>query len=110
MVSVNVNSKEFLQTESTESKELQGRVGQLRLQWDAAQGAVESWRDSLRQSLMQCQVRRRSWCPRPRPTWVGEADIFIILRLLWHSQIWLVLGNVGSTICLQRSPPAVSEP
>lgn len=55
MVSVNVNSKEFLQTESTESKELQGRVGQLRLQWDAAQGAVESWRDSLRQSLMQCQ-------------------------------------------------------
>uniref|UniRef100_A0A8C4MAE4 Nesprin-2 n=1 Tax=Equus asinus TaxID=9793 RepID=A0A8C4MAE4_EQUAS len=55
VVSVNVNSKEFLQTESTESKELQGRVGQLRLQWDAAQGAVESWRDSLRQSLMQCQ-------------------------------------------------------
>ncbi|EPY86170.1 hypothetical protein CB1_000324016 [Camelus ferus] len=55
LVSVNVSSKEFLQTESTDSKELQDRVGQLSLRWDAAQGAVESWRAGLRQSLMQCQ-------------------------------------------------------
>ncbi|XP_039731142.1 nesprin-2-like isoform X5 [Pteropus medius] len=55
VVSVNVSSKEFVQTGSTESKELQERVGQLRLHWDAAQGAVQSWRESLRQSLMQCQ-------------------------------------------------------
>ncbi|XP_058423073.1 nesprin-2 isoform X4 [Diceros bicornis minor] len=55
VASVNVNSKEFLQTKSAEAKELQGRVGQLSLHWDAAQGAVESWREGLRQSLMQCQ-------------------------------------------------------
>ncbi|KAJ8788309.1 hypothetical protein J1605_000365 [Eschrichtius robustus] len=55
VVSVNVSSKEFLQAESTDSKELQDRVGQLRLRWDAAQGAVESWREGLRLSLMQCQ-------------------------------------------------------
>ncbi|XP_036094192.1 nesprin-2 isoform X6 [Rousettus aegyptiacus] len=55
VVSVDVSSKEFLQTGSAESKELQERVGQLRLQWDAAQGAVQSWREGLRQSLMQCQ-------------------------------------------------------
>ncbi|XP_022426107.2 nesprin-2 isoform X3 [Delphinapterus leucas] len=55
VVSVNVSSKEFLQTESTDSEELQDRVGQLRLRWDAAQGAVESWREGLRLSLMQCQ-------------------------------------------------------
>ncbi|XP_036761985.2 nesprin-2 isoform X14 [Manis pentadactyla] len=55
VASVNVSSKELLQPESTESRELQGRVGQLRLRWDAVQGAVESWRRGLRQSLMQCQ-------------------------------------------------------
>ena len=66
MVSVNVSSKEFLQAESTDSKELQDRVGQLRLRWDAAQGAVESWREGLRLSLMQCQVRRLSTQPVPK--------------------------------------------
>uniref|UniRef100_A0A8C3X5K7 Nesprin-2 n=1 Tax=Catagonus wagneri TaxID=51154 RepID=A0A8C3X5K7_9CETA len=55
LVSVSVSSKEFLQTEGADSKELQDRVGQLSLRWDAAQGAVESWREGLRQSLMQCQ-------------------------------------------------------
>ncbi|XP_053784232.1 nesprin-2 isoform X5 [Desmodus rotundus] len=55
VVSVNANCEEFLQTGSTESKELQERVGQLRQHWDTAQGAVESWREGLRQSLMQCQ-------------------------------------------------------
>nr|XP_060475711.1 nesprin-2 [Panthera onca] len=55
VVSVNMSSEEFLQTESAESKELQGRVGQLALHWDAAQGAVESWRAGLRRALVQCQ-------------------------------------------------------
>ncbi|XP_054546967.1 nesprin-2 isoform X3 [Talpa occidentalis] len=55
VASVNASSKEFLQAESSESRELQDRVGQLSLRWDAAQGAVESWRESLRRSLMQCQ-------------------------------------------------------
>ncbi|KAM5245078.1 nesprin-2 isoform 4-T7 [Hipposideros larvatus] len=55
VVSVNLSSREFLQTGSAESRELQDRVGQLRLHWDTAQGAVDSWREGLRQSLMQCQ-------------------------------------------------------
>nr|KAF6387679.1 hypothetical protein mMyoMyo1_008140 [Myotis myotis] len=55
VVSVNASSKEFLQTGSSESKELHESVGQLRLHWDAARAAVESWREGLRQSLMQCQ-------------------------------------------------------
>lgn len=66
MVSVNVNSKEFLQSESAESKELQDRVGQLTLRWNTALGAVESWREGLRRSLMQCQVRRLSTQPVPK--------------------------------------------
>uniref|UniRef100_A0A2I3GWZ8 Spectrin repeat containing nuclear envelope protein 2 n=1 Tax=Nomascus leucogenys TaxID=61853 RepID=A0A2I3GWZ8_NOMLE len=55
VVSVNVSSKEFLQTESPESTELQSRLCQLSLLWEAAQGTVDSWRGGLRQSLMQCQ-------------------------------------------------------
>lgn len=63
VVSVNLSSREFLQTGGAESRELQDRVGQLRLHWDTAQGAVDSWREGLQQSLMQCQVRR----PQPAP-------------------------------------------
>ncbi|KAM9201680.1 nesprin-2 isoform 3-T3 [Dugong dugon] len=55
IVSVHVSNKEFLQTESTEPKELQNRLRQLILHWEAAQGAVDSCREGLRQSLMQCQ-------------------------------------------------------
>ncbi|PNJ70710.1 SYNE2 isoform 25 [Pongo abelii] len=55
VVSVNVSSKEFLQTESPESTELQSRLRQLSLLWEAARSAVDSWRGGLRQSLMQCQ-------------------------------------------------------
>lgn len=67
VVSPNVSSKEFLQTGSSESKELHESVGQLRLHWDAAWAAAESWREGLRQSLMQSQVRHHSGCPRPSP-------------------------------------------
>ncbi|XP_053529343.1 nesprin-2 isoform X1 [Artibeus jamaicensis] len=55
LVSVDVNGKEFLQTGSAESRELQERIGRLRQRWDTALGAVESRREGLRQSLMQCQ-------------------------------------------------------
>lgn len=61
--SVNLSSRELAQTGSAESRELQDRVGQLRLHWDTVQGAVDSWREGLRRSLMQCQVRR----PQPAP-------------------------------------------
>ncbi|XP_062946685.1 nesprin-2 isoform X2 [Cynocephalus volans] len=55
VVSVSVSGKEFLQTESPESTELQSRLRQLSLRWEAAQCTVDSWREGLRQSLMQCQ-------------------------------------------------------
>ncbi|XP_008848711.1 nesprin-2 isoform X6 [Nannospalax galili] len=55
MVSVNKSSKESLPTESNESSELQSRLHQLSLRWEAVQGMMDSWRGDLRQSLMQCQ-------------------------------------------------------
>ncbi|XP_006864630.1 PREDICTED: nesprin-2 [Chrysochloris asiatica] len=55
VVSVNASSKEFLQSENTEPTELQDRLRQLSLHWEAVRGAVDSWRDGLRQWLMQYQ-------------------------------------------------------
>ncbi|XP_044087705.1 nesprin-2 isoform X6 [Neovison vison] len=55
VVSVNMSSKELLQTESAESSELPARVGQLGRRLDMVRGAVESWRAGLRRSLLQCQ-------------------------------------------------------
>ncbi|XP_051682365.2 nesprin-2 isoform X6 [Oryctolagus cuniculus] len=53
--SVHGSSQESLPSESAEAAELQSRLHQLRVRWEAAQGAVDSWRAGLRQSLMQCQ-------------------------------------------------------
>ncbi|XP_069888116.1 nesprin-2 isoform X2 [Dipodomys merriami] len=55
MVSVNVSCKESLPTESAESTELESRLRQLNLRWEGVQSTVDSWREDLRQSLMQCQ-------------------------------------------------------
>lgn len=95
MVSVNMSSKEFLQTESAESSELQGRVGQLGLRWDAAQGAVESWREGLRRSLLQCQVRRRQG---PRG-W--EKPVFLSSGCFGTNTAWV--REMCFTICFQKA-------
>ncbi|XP_021103430.1 nesprin-2 isoform X2 [Heterocephalus glaber] len=55
MVSVNVSGKESLPPESAESTELQRRLCELSLHWEAVQGVMDSWRGDLQQSLMQCQ-------------------------------------------------------
>ncbi|GAB1297538.1 Nesprin-2 [Apodemus speciosus] len=55
MVSVNVSHKDYLPGQSPEATELQNRLHQLSLSWDAVQGVMDSWRGDLRQSLMQCQ-------------------------------------------------------
>lgn len=56
MVSVNVSAKESLPSESAEASELHHRLCQLNLHWETAQGKMDSWRETLRQSLLQCQV------------------------------------------------------
>ncbi|XP_063097180.1 nesprin-2 isoform X2 [Cavia porcellus] len=55
MVSVNVSAKESLPSESAEASELHHRLCQLNLHWETAQGKMDSWRETLRQSLLQCQ-------------------------------------------------------
>nr|XP_051683858.1 nesprin-2 isoform X7 [Oryctolagus cuniculus] len=76
--SVHGSSQESLPSESAEAAELQSRLHQLRVRWEAAQGAVDSWRAGLRQSLMQCQeqagfaVCLRRDPPTPTPLHPGD--------------------------------------
>ncbi|XP_074092082.1 nesprin-2 isoform X2 [Macrotis lagotis] len=55
VISINLSSKKFQQPDHTESKELQNRLRQLNLLWEKANHLLDSWRESLRHSLMQCQ-------------------------------------------------------
>uniref|UniRef100_A0A674JUY9 Spectrin repeat containing nuclear envelope protein 2 n=1 Tax=Terrapene triunguis TaxID=2587831 RepID=A0A674JUY9_9SAUR len=53
--SVNQSSKDFQQTDSTESKELQNRLRQVNLRWEKVSHSMDNWRRGLQQTLMQCQ-------------------------------------------------------
>uniref|UniRef100_A0A8C5P5D5 KASH domain-containing protein n=1 Tax=Jaculus jaculus TaxID=51337 RepID=A0A8C5P5D5_JACJA len=72
MVSVSMGSKESLPTEGAESSELQSRLRQLSLRWEAVQGVVDSWKGDLRQSLMQCQDFHR--CCQDLLLWLAGAE------------------------------------
>uniref|UniRef100_A0A8D0H988 KASH domain-containing protein n=1 Tax=Sphenodon punctatus TaxID=8508 RepID=A0A8D0H988_SPHPU len=56
VLSINMTSKDFQHTESTESKELQNRLRQVNLRWEKATHSMDSWRKGLQQALMQCQL------------------------------------------------------
>uniref|UniRef100_A0A8C3T368 Spectrin repeat containing nuclear envelope protein 2 n=1 Tax=Chelydra serpentina TaxID=8475 RepID=A0A8C3T368_CHESE len=53
--SVNQSSKDFQQTDSAESKELQNRLRQVNLRWEKVSHSMDNWRRGLQQNLMQCQ-------------------------------------------------------
>uniref|UniRef100_A0A8C8R8W1 KASH domain-containing protein n=1 Tax=Pelusios castaneus TaxID=367368 RepID=A0A8C8R8W1_9SAUR len=53
--SVNLSSKDFQKTDSTESKELQNRLREVNFRWDKVCHSVDNWRRGLQQALMQCQ-------------------------------------------------------
>ncbi|XP_074852445.1 nesprin-2 isoform X5 [Carettochelys insculpta] len=53
--SINLSSKDFHQTDSTESKELQNRLHQVNLRWEKVSHSMDNWRRGLQQTLMQCQ-------------------------------------------------------
>lgn len=95
MVSVNMSSKELLQTESAESSELPARVGQLGRRLDMVRGAVESWRAGLRRSLLQCQV----WGPRGLRVW--EKLVFLCSGCFGTETAYM--REMGFTICFQEA-------
>ncbi|XP_067894582.1 nesprin-2-like [Heterodontus francisci] len=55
VISVNLSSREFLQTDSAEAQELQQKLHQVNGNWNRSSQSLEQWRTSLRSALIQCQ-------------------------------------------------------
>lgn len=56
ILSINLCSSEFTQSDSEDSKKLQERLSQMNVRWDHVCSMIEEWRCSLQDALMQCQV------------------------------------------------------
>lgn len=56
ILSINLCSSEFTQSDSEESKKLQEHLSQMNVRWDHVCSMIEEWRSSLQDALMQCQV------------------------------------------------------
>ncbi|XP_078239370.1 nesprin-1 isoform X9 [Pogona vitticeps] len=55
ILSINLCSSEFMQSDSEENKMLQERLSQMNMRWDHVCTLLEEWRGSLQNALMQCQ-------------------------------------------------------
>ncbi|XP_077205606.1 nesprin-1 isoform X11 [Paroedura picta] len=55
ILSINLCSTEFMQSDSEENKKLQERLSQMNMRWDHVCSMLEEWRCSLQNALMQCQ-------------------------------------------------------
>lgn len=58
VLSINLRSADFLQTEpeSEEAWELRDGLKEMNSRWDRLGGSLEDWREELQRALMQCQV------------------------------------------------------
>lgn len=59
VLSINLCSNEFVQTDSAESRELQAKLKDMNNHWDKMGSSLEEWRRALQEALMQCQVEFR---------------------------------------------------
>ncbi|XP_071405405.1 nesprin-1 isoform X2 [Pithys albifrons albifrons] len=55
VLSINLCSSEFTQSDSEEGKKLQERLSQMNMRWEHVCSMIEEWRSSLQDALMQCQ-------------------------------------------------------
>ncbi|XP_037397692.1 nesprin-1 isoform X10 [Pygocentrus nattereri] len=55
VLSINLCSSEFVQSDSDESRELQGRLKEMNNRWERLTSSLDEWRSSLQYALMQCQ-------------------------------------------------------
>ena len=56
MLSINLCSGEFVQSEREESRELQGRLKEMNGRWDRLGSSLDEWRTALQTALMECHV------------------------------------------------------
>lgn len=56
VLSINLCSVEFVQSDTEESRELQVKLKDMNNHWDKLGSSLDEWRSSLQEALMQCQV------------------------------------------------------
>lgn len=61
VLSINLSSADFLQTEpdSEEAWELRDGLKEMNACWDRLGTSLEDWREELQRALMQCQVLKQ---------------------------------------------------
>lgn len=69
ILSINLCSSEFTQSDSEESKKLQERLTQMNVRWEHVCSMIEEWRSSLQDALIQCQVCTVPISNRQHPTY-----------------------------------------
>lgn len=62
VLSINLRSADFLQTEpdSEEAWELRDGLKEMNSRWDRLGTSLEDWREELQRALMQCQVLKHT--------------------------------------------------
>lgn len=60
VLSINLCSAEFVQSDSEEARDLQRRLKEMNNRWERLSGSLDEWRNALQHALMQCQARNNS--------------------------------------------------
>ncbi|KAG1946578.1 nesprin-1 [Pimephales promelas] len=55
VLSINLCSAEFVQSDSEEARDLQRRLKEMNNRWERLSGSLDEWRNALQHALMQCQ-------------------------------------------------------
>lgn len=85
ILSINLCSSEFTQSDSEESKKLQERLTQMNVRWEHVCSMIEEWRSSLQDALIQCQVGAVPLPHRQHPTfWKYEPFSYLLCsQFVW---------------------------
>lgn len=76
VLSINLCSAEFVQSDSEEARDLQRRLKEMNNRWERLSSSLDEWRNALQHALMQCQARNTS------PT--TDLEAFIRRCTLWE--------------------------
>ncbi|KTG03577.1 hypothetical protein cypCar_00011669 [Cyprinus carpio] len=57
VLSINLCSAEFVQSDSEEARDLQRRLKEMNNRWERLSSSLDEWRNALQHALMQCQAR-----------------------------------------------------
>ncbi|KAL7992726.1 hypothetical protein Chor_016982 [Crotalus horridus] len=82
ILSVNLTSKDFKQTDSTGCKELQNRLRRVNLRWEKANILLENWKKNLQKALIHCQQLEKELLERQlQVNTLQEIAAYLLVKL-----------------------------